>query len=106
MGDDPALGTNPDFVPGWAKGDHEQAHRNWPVHPEDQPLLATLVWDKQNQCFRVFVHLALPFGAVAAVWHYTRIRQGVCGILRRLFAVPQMAYVDDFLICVPRKHEP
>ena len=65
-------------------------------------MLATLVWEKAHQCFRVFVHLALPFGAIAAVWHYTRISQGVCGILRRPFAIPQLAYVDDFLRCVPR----
>ncbi len=52
-------------MPVWAKGDHEKAYKSWPVHPEGQPLLATPVWDKANQCFRVFVHLALPFGAVA-----------------------------------------
>ena len=90
------------YKPIWAKGDHEKAYRNWPVHVDDQPLLATLVWEKAHQCFRVFVHLALPVGAIAAVWHYTRLSQGVCGILRRLFAIPQMAYVDDFLRCVPK----
>ena len=91
-------GVPEDYEPTWAKGDHEKAYRQWPVHH----LVATLGWDKTQQCFRVYTHLALPFGAVAAVWHYTRITQGVCGILRRLFAIPQMAYVDDFLRCVPR----
>lgn len=63
-----------------------------------------MVWDKNKQCFRVFIHLALPFGAVAAVWYYTRISEGVCYILRRLFAISQQAYVDDFLQCVPKKY--
>ena len=57
----PAIGIAANHKPVWAKGDHEKAYRNWPVHQEDQPLLATLVWDKTQQCFRVFVHLALPF---------------------------------------------
>ena len=100
------LGTAPapevSNQPTLAKGDHEKAYRQWPVHPEDHPLVVTLVWDKAKQHFRAYVHLALPFGAVSAVWHYTRISQGMCHILRRLFAIPQLAYVDDFLRCVPR----
>ena len=45
---DPALGVAEEYKPVWAKGDHEKAYRQWPVHPEDQPLLATLVWDIQH----------------------------------------------------------
>lgn len=43
--------ANDDYKPVWAKGDHEKAHREWPVHPDDQPLVATLVWDKRKECF-------------------------------------------------------
>ena len=44
----PALGLPPKYKPTWAKGDHEKAYRNLPVHPDAQPLLATLVWDKEQ----------------------------------------------------------
>ena len=51
--------------------------------------------------FQAYAHRALPFGAVAAVWGYTRIALAVCHILQRLFGVPQLAYVDDFLRASP-----
>ncbi len=94
-----------DSVPVFAKGDHEKAYRNWPVAEDEQRYLVTLVWDDSvgpNGGFQAFVHRALPFGALAAVWQYTRISQGVCQILARLFSVPKLAYVDDFLRAVPR----
>ncbi len=96
-----------DRQPVFAKGDHEKAYRNWPVHPDEQIYLVSLVWDEAvgpHGGFRAYVHKALPFGALAAVWQYTRISQGVCHILARLFGVPQLAYVDDFLRAAPRKY--
>ncbi len=96
-----------DAAPVYAKGDHEKAYRKWPVCPEEQRYLVSLVWDETvgpNGGFRAFVHRALPFGALAAVWQYTRISQGVCLILARVFGIPQLAYVDDFLRVVPRAY--
>ena len=81
----PVPGEELPHKPVWAKGDHEKAYRKWPDHPEDQPLLANLVSCKMHQCFRVFINVALPLGAVTEVWLYTRISQGVCYILRRCF---------------------
>ena len=92
--------------PVFAKGDHEKAYRQWPVFPGDRHLLLTLVWDENlgpHGGFKAYAHRALPFGALRAVWVYTAISQGICAILRRLLAVPQLAYVDDFLRVSPRK---
>ena len=65
-----------------------------------------MVWDDDvppsGGC-RAYAHRGLPFGATKAVWAYTGIAQGVCAILRVLFAVPQSAYMDDFLRAVPAK---
>ena len=47
--------------------------------------------------------MALPFGALAAVWGYGRVAGSVCHILQRLFSVPQSAYVDDFMRGSPRR---
>ena len=88
-----------DGVPLIAKGDHAQAYRQWPVHPDDIPLLVCLVWDDTvgpEGGFRAFAHKALPFGAFGAVWGYTRVAASVIHPLRRIFSVPQNAYVDDF----------
>ena len=95
--------------PVYAKGDHDKAYRWWPVHPSQQQYLTSLIWDptlgpQQQGGYRAYIHRALPFGAVAAVGHYTRISQGVCQILRKLFGIPQIAYVDDFLRVVPAKY--
>jgi len=95
-----------DGEPVFSKGDHEKAYRQWPVSPEDYALLVTLVWSDMvghSGGFEAYAHRALPFGALAAVIIYTCISQGVCHILRRIFAVPQLAYVDDFLRCSIRK---
>ena len=95
-----------DGEPVFSKGDHEKAYRQWPVSPEDYALLVTLVWSDMvghSGGFEAYAHRALPFGALAAVIIYTCISQGVCHILRRIFAIPQLAYVDDFLRCSIRK---
>jgi hypothetical protein len=88
-----------DGVPLIAKGDHAQAYRQWPVHPDDVPLLVCLVWDDSvghAGGYRAYAHKALPFGAFGAVWGYTRVAASVNHPLRRIFSVPQNAYVDDF----------
>ena len=89
-----------------AKGDHEKAYRQWPVHPEHCRYLICLVWDDsvgESGGFKAYAHLALPFGAFGAVWGYTRVSASVVHILRRLFSIPQMAFVDDFFRPAPRR---
>lgn len=93
------------FAPLGVTGDRGRAYRQWPVHPVDRKLLITLVWSNDvgdNGGYYAYAHHALPFGAVRAVWAYTSISQGICAILRRLLAIPQLAYVDDFLRAGPR----
>ena len=74
--------------------------------PRRIPLLVTLVWDDEvppaGGC-RAYAHRDLPFVATKAVWAYTGIAQGVCAILRVLFAVPQSAYMGDFLLALPAR---
>jgi hypothetical protein len=96
-----------DGQPVLAKGDHKQAYRQWPVAEEDECLLVILIFDPtmgERGGFWAFSHRALPFGAFAAVWGYQRLSFGVVRPLRRLFAVPQYAYVDDFNRVAPRRH--
>lgn len=95
-----------DGLPIFAKGDHEKAYRQCPVHEDDYSLVVTLVWNDiiGPHCgFEVYAHRALPFGALSSVIIYTTISQGMCLILRRLFSVAQHAYVDDFLRCSPKR---
>ena len=95
-----------DGLPVFAKGDHEKAYRQWPVHEDDYNLVVTLVWNDNvgpHGGFEVYAHRALPFGALSSVTIYTTISQGVCLILRRLFSLAQQAYVDDFLRCSPKR---
>ena len=57
-----------------------------------------------DSCLLPYMHKCLPFGAVASVWHYNLISQEVCHILRDLFALPQIAYVDDYLRAMVAKY--
>ncbi len=80
-----------------AGGDHKKAYRQWAVLPAHMHFLISLVWDETlgpMGGFLAYAHRALPFGAFAAVWAYTRIAQSICHILQRLFGIPQLAYVE------------
>lgn len=96
-----------DGEPEIAQADHETAYRWWPVLEAHCCLLIALVWDVTvGPCggLRAFAHKALPFGALAAVWGYTRLSQGLVLVMQRLFAFAQQAWVDDFLRIAPRRH--
>ena len=70
-----------DGLPMFAKGDHEKAYRQWPIHADDYNLVVTLVWNDKvgpHRGFEVYAHRALPFGALSSVTIYTTISQGVC----------------------------
>ena len=95
-----------DGAPVLAKGDHKQAYRQWAVRPEHQCYVVSLVWSEDvgpQGGFLAFAHRALPFGALAAVWGYGRTAGSVCHLLRRLFSVPQLAWVDDFMRAAPKR---
>ena len=93
-------------APVLAKGDHKQAYRQWAVRPEHQCYVVSLIWSEDvgpHGGFQAFAHKALPFGALAAVWGYGRVAGSVCHLLRRLFSVPQLAWVDDFMRAAPKR---
>ena len=95
--------------PYLAKGDHAKAYRQWPVHEDDVPLLVCLIWDSgigDHGGFKAFAHKALPFGAFPAVWAYVRVASSVVAIARKLLALPQLAYMDDFFRVAPKKFAP
>ena len=72
-----------DGLPIFAKGDHEKAYRQWPVHEEDYNLVVALVWNDKvgaHGGFQVYAHSALPFGALSFVTIYTTISEAVCFI--------------------------
>ncbi|CAK0855107.1 unnamed protein product, partial [Prorocentrum cordatum] len=95
-----------DGEPLLAKGEHKKACRQWPVRPDERNYVVTQVWSDDvgtEGGFLAFAHIALPFGALGAVWGCARVGGSVCHALQRLFAVPQMAYVDDFFRASPRR---
>ena len=52
--------------PIFAKGDHEKAYHQRPVHPSDRHLLLTLVWSNNvgpDGGYLAYAHRALPCGA-------------------------------------------
>ncbi|CAK0848006.1 unnamed protein product [Prorocentrum cordatum] len=53
--------------------------------------------------FLAFAHRAVAFGALAAVWGHGRTADGVCYLLRHLFAVPQLARAGDSMRAAPRQ---
>ena len=56
-----------------AKGDHEKAYRQWPIHEDDYNLVETLVWNDKvgpHGGFEVYAHRALPFGVLSSVTIY------------------------------------
>ena len=93
-----------DWEAVFTKGDHAQAYRQHPIRESHKPYVVTVLQDPSGPpgSALAFGHRALPFGASAAVWAYTRVAQAVCGICQRSLCLPQMAYVDDFLRCMPR----
>ncbi|CAK0896809.1 unnamed protein product [Prorocentrum cordatum] len=78
-------------VPLIAKGDHAQACRQWPVHPDDAPLLVCLVWDDSvghAGGYRACAHKALPFGAFGAVWGWAALHEWVFQELHAMLGIP------------------
>ena len=72
--------------------DHEGAYRQLPLRKPNEAYLL-LMCKKGPTLWR---HNALLFGAVASVWGYNRFGDSIIAIMRALFGVPAMHYVDDF----------
>ena len=49
-----------------------------------------------NGGYLAFAHRALCFGATGAVYGYARVAGSIVHILRRIFSLGQLAFVDDF----------
>jgi hypothetical protein len=79
------------------KGDHSKAYKRWPVHLPDVMRSLLIIWNPHLQRPEIFAHDSLCFGCLGSVWGYCSLSCMLAVIFGRLFLIPLLAYVDDFL---------
>ena len=97
----------PDGKPTCSQSDHATAFRWWAVRRSDICLAVSLVPNPEvgpHGGFSAFPQKALPFGALGAVWGYTRVALAIDHNMGRLFGMAQSSWVDDFLRMAPLRH--
>ena len=63
---------------------------------EDQRWLAwVLIWDPEEQCYKAAEMYGCPFGALGSVLAWHRVGLFWRTVMRRLFNIPMLLYVDD-----------
>ena len=82
------------------KSDFKAAYRSCPIRPSHNRLAGILVRDPSSG--RVFYtrQLAMPFGAVSAVYAWDRLGEAFSAILREVFLIPVSRYVDDLFFVI------
>ena len=86
-----------DGLPMITKGDHLRVYRQWPVHPDDASLLVCLLRDDSvGEGGGASARTPTEPSPLARSGQYSRVAACVVHPLRRIFSVPQSAYVDDF----------
>ena len=83
------------------KADFKSAYRAIPILPDDLVFARVLLVSPFDGELYVATQLAMPFGAVGAVYAWDGLAAAVCGILAELFHVPVIRYVDDLFLVVP-----
>ena len=72
-----------------------KAYKQAPVHPEDRHELVIGVRGPAGKvCF--FTHNALPFGASAAPFQFSRLAHALVSVAQGIFRLPVQNYLDDF----------
>ncbi|CAK0911488.1 unnamed protein product, partial [Prorocentrum cordatum] len=93
--------------PRICKADHKQACRQCAVRPDQQQVVVCLIWCEDvgfHGGYLAFAHRALCFGATGAVCGYGRVASGIVHILRCIFSLGQLAFVDDLSRMDPQRH--
>ena len=87
-----AAGRSPTF---W-KVDHRAAYRQIPLREEDRKKAVVVFRDPVSSRLCFWIHNALPFGALGAVYGYNRAARALVHIARTLLHIPVDSYYDDF----------
>ena len=76
--------------------DISSAYKQLPVRRADHSLAVIAVWAPSVQKVELYLSLALPFGAAAAVLGFNWVAAALCHLLCRAFAVGSTNFFDDF----------
>ena len=77
------------------KSDFRSAYRSVPILKEHLDASDVLVIDPDMGRILSGTQLAMPFGAVGAVYSWDWVSDGIVSIIRSLFLIPVLKYVDD-----------
>ena len=94
-------GSTPDLPLHVVKSDFRSAYRCVPISAGHLPFSQVLIPDPASGQLYVALQLAMPFGAIGAVYAWDRLASLVTAILRRLFSLPVIRYVDDLFLLFP-----
>ena len=82
------------------KSDFKAAYRACPILPEHLHLSRVALWDPGVKEYRESTQLAMPFGAVSAVYAWHRLGGLITSILQSALKYPISRFVDDlFTVC-------
>jgi len=87
-----ADGASPKF---W-KVDHKAAYRQIPLLRSERRLAVVVFCDPESGELCYWVHQALPFGALGAVYGYNRPARALVHLARVLLHIPVDSYYDDY----------
>ena len=77
------------------KSDFKAAYRSVPIHSSDLEFADVLVTDPVSRGVFASTQLCMPFGAVGAVYSWDWVSEAIVSILRSVFLLPVLKYVDD-----------
>jgi hypothetical protein len=80
------------------KSDYRSAYRGCPISAEHFRFSTILVLDPSSNELCRFTQLAMPFGAVAAVYSWDRLGSFMQAVLMELFDLPLSRFVDDLFM--------
>lgn len=83
-------------APWFWKVDHEAAYRQIPLQASERRLAVVTFCDPSSGQKCLWIHNALPFGALGAVYGYNRPARGLVHIARVLLRIPVDNYFDDY----------
>jgi len=77
------------------KTDFKSAYRSVPLRPQHYLYADVVYYDTTLQRLVVSKQLAMPFGAVAAVYGWDRVADALSHVMMMILSIPVVRYVDD-----------
>ena len=78
--------------------DIASAYKQLAVLPAHSSLAISATWNPETRQQELYRHVALPFGAAAAVLSFNWVSVGLCHVLASLFGLTVTAFYDDFTV--------